>query len=97
MRFLEPARIELRETVHYYNEIQAGLGDSFRDEAWGTIQRIQEFPHAWQALGGEIRRCQTNRFPFGVIYEPTQQEIVIIAIAHMHMEPSYWRERLRRG
>lgn len=34
------------------------------------------------------------RFPYGVIYATDPEEIVILAIAHMHRRPGYWRDRL---
>ncbi len=94
-RFLLPARSELREAVHYYNAQRVRLGEEFRDEAWETIRRIKELPLAWHPLGGAIRRCQMRRFPYGIIYEHTDVEIVIIAIAHLHREPEYWRSRVQ--
>jgi hypothetical protein len=94
-RFLLPARDELIGAVRYYNAQRDGLGDEFRDEAWETIRRIKDFPLAWHPLGGSIRRCQMHRFPYGIIYEPTNAEIMIIAIAHLHQEPRYWRARLK--
>ncbi|HYR76101.1 MAG TPA: type II toxin-antitoxin system RelE/ParE family toxin [Pyrinomonadaceae bacterium] len=93
-RFLLPARRELRDTIRYYNAQLPGLGKKFRDEAWETVRRIQEFPEAWQPLGGSIRRCQMRRFPYGLIYEPSASEIVIIAVAHLHRKPEYWRLRV---
>lgn len=97
IRFLRPARQELAEAIRYYNVQEAGLGDAFRNEAWATLQRIRAFPLAWQALGGAIRRCQMQRFPYGVIYEPAVGEIIVIAVAHLHREPGYWQRRpLRR-
>ena len=59
-----------------------------------TVRRIKEFPEAWQPLGGSIRRCQIRRFPYGLIYEPSVSEIVIIAVAHLHRKPEYWRLRV---
>ena len=94
-RFLLPARRELIEAVQYYNAQRVRLGDEFRDEAWETIRRINEFPVAWYLLGGAIRRCQMHRFPYGLIYEVTDVEIVIVAVAHLHREPGYWRRRLK--
>lgn len=93
-RFLLPARHELRDAVRYYNAQRIGLGEEFRDEAWETVRRIKEFPLAWHPLGGVIRRCQMRRFPYGIIYEPDESEIVIIAIAHLHRSPEYWRPRV---
>jgi len=85
-RFLLPARNELREAVRYYNARRVRLGEDFRDQAWETIRRIEEFPLAWHPLGGAIRRCQMRRFPYGIIYEHAEVEIVIIAVAHLRRE-----------
>ena len=94
IRFLSPARRELREAVRYYNAQRFGLGDEFRDEVRETIRRVKEFPKAWHPLGGSIRRCQMRRFPYGIIYEASGDEIVIIAVAHLHRRPEYWRQRI---
>jgi plasmid stabilization system protein ParE len=95
IRFLLPARRELHNAVRYYNAQRERLGEEFRDEAWETIQRINNFPLAWHPLGGSIRRCQMQRFPYGIIYEASELEIVIIAVAHLHQEPEYWRSRVQ--
>jgi hypothetical protein len=96
VRLLYAAQRELVEAIGYYNKERAGLGSEFRNEAWLAIQRIREFPDAWSALGGHIRRCQLRRFPYGLVYEPTAREIVIIAVAHLHRHPEYWRSRVEQ-
>jgi hypothetical protein len=48
-RFLPPAHQELIEAVRYYNAQRIRLGDEFRDEAWETIRRINDFPLAWHS------------------------------------------------
>ena len=87
---MRPARRELHEIVRYYNAQLPHLGEEFRDEAWETVRRIEEFPLAWHPLGDAIRRCQMQRFPYGIIYEPSEDEILIIAVAPLHREPEYW-------
>jgi len=93
-RFLLPARRELHETVRYYNAQLPHLGEEFRDEVWETVRRIRELPEAWHPLGGSIRRCQMQRFPYGIIYDASEDGIVIIAVAHLHRKPGYWRSRV---
>lgn len=88
-----PAQHELVEAVQYYNAQHTRLGDEFRNEAWETVRRIMEFPRAWHAMGGTLWRCQMQRFPYGLIYEPSSAEIIIVAVAHLHREPGYWRQR----
>jgi toxin ParE2 len=93
IHFLGPARQELRDAVRYYNVRRTRLGEEFRDDVWETIQRIKKFPESWHPLSASIRRCQMNRFPYGLIYAASQKEILIIAVAHLHRAPEYWRSR----
>lgn len=95
VRFLSPARRELEEAVRYYETRKPDLGLEFRDEAKATLARVVAHPQAWQILEREIRRCQMARFPYGLIYEPSASEIVVIAVAHLHREPGYWERRVQ--
>lgn len=94
-RFLSVARTELVEAVRYYELQRTGLGGEFRDAVRDAVNRIKAFPAAWHPLDETIRRCQVHRFPYGVIYSPLASEIVLIAVAHLHREPDYWRERIK--
>ena len=44
-------------------------------------------------MTSETRRCLTNRFPFGVIYQIIEKQIVVIAVMHLHKKPDYWKKR----
>jgi len=96
LRLLEPAARELDEAVAYYNAQVTGLGDAFLIEAMKVFRLIERHPRAWQSLGEEVRRCRLGRFPYGVIYAIEAEEIVVLAISHLHRQPGYWRDRLRR-
>jgi len=95
--FLPPAQAELEDAVHYYDVQQKGLGDQFAREVARTIQRILKHPRAWEKLSRRARRCRTNRFPYGVIYSAYPKSILIVAVAHLHRKPGYWRERLKQA
>ncbi|MBM3334571.1 type II toxin-antitoxin system RelE/ParE family toxin [Candidatus Sumerlaeota bacterium] len=94
VRFLETAQIELDEVVEYYNSESSGLGDEFLLEALDAIERIRHFPKAWHPFTENTRKCRLRRFPYGVIYQTSNREILIVAIAHLHREPGYWKERI---
>lgn len=96
LRLLEPAARELDEAVTYYNAQVAGLGDAFLIEAMKVFRLIERHPRAWQSLGEEVRRCRLSRFPYAVIYAIEGEDIVVLAISHLHRQPGYWRDRLRR-
>jgi hypothetical protein len=95
IRFLEIAQIELDETVAYYNTESIGLGDIFLLEVLNAIERIKHFPEAWHPFSNNTRRCQLHRFPYGIIYQILDTEILIIAIAHLHRKPDYWKDRIK--
>jgi len=91
--FHPDAEAELNALVDYYEECKTDLGLEFVHEVYKTIQRIIEFPNAWQKLDGDIRRCLTNRFPFGVIYYQKDNQIIILAVMQLQRKPNYWKSR----
>jgi len=96
VRLLEVAQLELDDAISYYNGQERGLGDAFLLEAMAAIDRIQRYPDAWHPLGASLRRCRLRRFPYGLIYSAPEDEILIVAVAHSHRRPSYWRGRVAR-
>ena len=91
--FHPEARTDLNEAVDYYENCQSGLGSEFLDEVEAAIERILQFPEAWSKLSQRTRRCLTNRFPYGLIYQTQKNHIRIIAVAHSHRHPRYWVDR----
>ncbi len=96
VRFLEVAQQEFDEAVGYYDAEASGLGEVFLSEVVTAIGRVRRHPKAWSMLGGGLRRCRTRRFPYGLIYHADDDEILIVAIANLHREPTYWRHRIMR-
>ena len=94
INFLEIAQIELDDAIEYYNYELPGLGDAFLTEVLNALERIGEFPETWHPCSKRTRRCQTRRFPYGIIYQVREQEILVVAIAHLHRKPDYWKYRI---
>jgi plasmid stabilization system protein ParE len=93
VEFLTSAQAELAEAVDYYNSQRKGLGFEFAEE----IQRIVQHPRAWTNLSKRTRRCRTQRFPYGVIYQIKDNTILIVAVMHLRREPRQWKDRRSRG
>ena len=95
-RLLEPAEQELDDAIDYYNRQVEGLGDTFLLEALRAFDLIVEYPRAWHRLGEGIRWCRLNRFPYAAVYIQQDDEILVVAMAHLHRNPGYWMDRIGR-
>ena len=95
--FHPEAKEEFFKTINYFEKCQKGLGLSFSKEVFSTIQRIIHFPSAWSKFSKNTRRCLTNRFPYGVIYQIKGEEAIIIAVMQLNRKPGYWGKRIRKS
>jgi len=87
------AELEFQGAISYYEECQNGLGYDFSFEVYSAIKRIVNNPKAWTILEDDIRRCMTNRFPYGIIYSEQDDEIYILAVMNLRRHPDYWKYR----
>jgi len=94
-RFLDIAEIELDEAIRWYDAQALGLGDAFLVEVLAAVHRITRYPRAWHVLRDGVRRCRLTRFPYGLIYTVDDNDILVLAVAHLHRQPDYWRDRLK--
>jgi len=93
VEFLDPAEAELGEAVVFYNGESEGLGYEFAAEVNRTLARIVEHPLAWTMLSKRTRRCRTNRFPYGLLYQVRGDVILVVAVMHLHRDPICWENR----
>jgi toxin ParE1/3/4 len=92
--FHPEAEEEFLNAIEYYEERKFGLGSEFAIEIHSTIENIISLPTAWPHLENNIRRCLTQRFPYGIIYSIEEDFIFILAVMHLHREPEYWKLRI---
>lgn len=77
IKFLTPAEAEFFDAISYYNIQSEGLGYEFAAEVKRTIGRIIQYPEAWTKLSKHTRRCRTNKFPYGVIYQVKEETLLM--------------------
>ena len=99
IEFLQPAAAELYEAIVFYNIQRQGLGLEFAKEVEDTIERIKQNPEAWTtiSMSKQARRCLTNRFPYGIIYQIRKNTILIVAVMHLKRRPQTWQSRLSKN
>jgi len=94
--FLSPAKDEFAEAVSFYNGQSEGLGYDFAVEVRKTLERIVQYPDAWSKLSDRTRRCRTNRFPYGIIYQCREDFLLVVAVMHLSKSPETWQSRLTK-
>ena len=94
VRLLESAQVELDDAIAWYASQAPGLGDAFLIETLKTLKLIEQYPKAWHPLTQQVRRCRLRRFPYSVIYAQEGSDLLVLAFAHQHRKPGYWRTRL---
>lgn len=92
--FLRYAKFELDDATHFYNMEFIGLGQSFKEEVKKAVSRIAEYPEAWPAVRGDIRKCVIHKFPYNLLYAIEKEDIVVVAVAHQHRKPDYCIDRI---
>lgn len=92
--FSPEARREFEEAERYYNRQSPKLGDTFRAEIKAALPRIRTWPLSCPVERGDIRRLTLSRFPYKLLYAVESDHLYIIAVAHQHRAPEYWKERV---
>ena len=94
-RFMTPALRELDSAAAYYENRREGLGLQFIAVNRKLLARILENPRQFPAISGRLRKAGMRRFPYSIIFRVEPRLIRVVAIAHGHQRPGYWKNRLK--
>lgn len=84
---------ELTSSIEYYEDKSKGLGEEFLDEVEAAISLILTHPKTGSLITKEDRRILLSRFPYGLIYDVSNEIITINAVMHLSRRPKYWKSR----
>jgi toxin ParE1/3/4 len=88
------ALAEFRAAVVWYLDRNESAAANFAGEIDDAIELITASPHRWPAAERDARKFLLRRFPYAVIYREKGSNIQVLAIAHGHRRPGYWKKRL---
>jgi plasmid stabilization system protein ParE len=88
------ADAEVAEAAQWYEERRPGLGGEFLDTFVEVTDKIRSNPYLHALIYLEARRALLHRFPYSVIYEVHEREVVVLACFHESRDPSEWQRRL---
>ncbi len=87
------AKREYEDAFEYYEAQEEGLGEKFRRAVWAAIAVLEQYPDIGEEVRPGIRKILLRRFPFKLVYSVTDNGVYVVAVAHGHREPDYWRGR----
>ena len=99
---LDPdAEQELAEAMAWYDAERAGVGRDLLDEVHAIAQHAAAFPDSGELIRSlplrhEFRRFLLKVFPYALIARVQPGELAILAVAHQHRKPRYWRKRVAK-
>ena len=88
IEFHPEAEREFLDAIAFYRRERRDLGYEFGVEVNRTLERILHSPDAWAPLTRRTRRCRTNRFPYGVVYQVRSDLLFIVSVMHLHRQPN---------
>jgi hypothetical protein len=91
--FHRNASEEMQAAAAYYETREQGLGDAFLDDIEQGLHSVEQFPRLWPVYDGEYRRYLLKRFPYGLVYRIDVTRVFIVAVAHLHRKPGYWKDQ----
>jgi toxin ParE1/3/4 len=96
VRFHLEAEREYLSSLSWYHERSPSAALDFEDEFRKAISAISESPDRWPIYLSRCHRYILHQFPFSLVYRILDDEVFILAVAHGHRRPGYWRKRLRQ-
>lgn len=97
LEYLEEAVVEAATAAEWYATRSATAAAGFEAELAEAESAIHMLPNAWHPYDHGTRRYLLRRYPFGVVYRVERTRILIVAVAHGHRRPGYWRDRVGPG
>lgn len=93
IRFHPDADTEMLDAAVWYESQQCDLGKRFLASVQDALNRIELNPELYAYVDGDVRRCLTKTFPFGVLFRVKTDYIAIMGVMHLHRDPDYWKDR----
>jgi toxin ParE1/3/4 len=92
-RLTPEADLDAQSAIQWYDERDRNLGDDFLKKVNECINSLSKDPEQYPVIYQRMRRALLKRFPYEVIYEIENDEIIIYAIFHCARDPQEWQRR----
>ena len=90
---LSQAASDIERGIDFYNRMEKGVGDYFRDSIVADIRRLGIYFGQHRVHLGYFRAL-SSRFPYAIYYRDTDQARQVVAVLDLRRSPEWVRETL---
>ncbi len=92
---IQPSALaDLKDSFHFYERQQTGLGDYFLDSIFADIDSLLLFAGIHPIHFGRFHRLLAKRFPFAIYYMVEEEVAYVRAVLDLRRDPAWIKKRL---
>ena len=89
LQILDGARDDLIEGFHFYEDMEAGLGECFLTNLYSDIEALKELDGTLSKPYRHFHRALSKRFSFAIFYTVDNNTVGIRAVVDCRRNPSW--------
>lgn len=89
----EAAEDDIRQAYLWYEKQKESLGNTFEKHVSKAVVSIWSNPLKTQVRYASTRVFYLKKFPYGIHFNVTGKNILIVAVFHTSLNPEKWMER----
>ena len=93
VRILPDAEAELKEAFNWYRQRSHLAANGFRNAVFAAVDSLERTASMRPKTEDGFSYIVLERYPYTVYFDVTNNEAIVVAIAHHRRRPSYWRSR----
>jgi plasmid stabilization system protein ParE len=93
VEILPEAEQEFRGAFFWYFKRSPIAANAFRSEVLAAIDDLENEADIWPADLDGFHFRVLDRFPYTIWYDLHGQLVTVLAVAHQHRRPGYWKTR----
>ena len=84
---------DVREAAGWYDQRSSGLGDAFVDLIAECVAEVRANPYRFAVSSAECRYIKVPRFPYVVLFDVVDDELLMFGVLHTARSMEKWRAR----
>lgn len=84
----EEAKLDITDGFEWYESKQQKLGGKFKTQVRKAFKTILGNPKGYQIVTGNYRQATISKFPYVIVFEVFESEVVAYAVFHTRQDPT---------